>query len=187
MYLRDLTVELSDLAELPAGYSARQFHDSTHAVVEPYLDRLPRRKVKLAEAAKVILQVGPRSPGGIPVKDGFVVYPGAVGFLWLHDVGLDLDLPTYARSDRPTQQRMLLETLHAGLLEIARRTGDDATWFERAYEQLKTGPFPFPEIPDDELLRRWGLLPKPIKRRKAAVGRKTSTQRRKSGRKKKKA
>src|SRR5688500_11300842 len=45
MYLRDLTVELSDLAELPAGYSARAFHESTHAVIERFLDQIPRRKV----------------------------------------------------------------------------------------------------------------------------------------------
>lgn len=172
MYLRDLTVELSALAELPPGYTPREFHDSTHAVVERYLDLLPRRKLRLAGAAKVILCVGLRPPAGIGVEREFVLYPGGVAFLWLHCFGLDLDLTSYAESGRASQQQALLSTVEAGLVAIARRTGDDPAPFEDAARALRAEPFPLPEIPEDELRRRWGLLPRA--KGKATGGRRRS-------------
>lgn len=158
MYLRDLSVELSDLAELPAGYTAREFHESTHPVVERYLELLPRRRVRLGGAAKVVLCVGPRPPAGIGTERDFVLYPDGVALLWLRDVGLDLDLPLYAQSSQDVQQQLLLAAVEAGLLAIAGRTGEDAAPFEAAAQALRAEPFPLPEIPEDELRRRWGLV-----------------------------
>ena len=166
MFVRDLTVELSDLAALPPGYAARAFHDSTHAVVERYLDRLPRRKVRLGDAAKWIVMIGPRPAAGIGVEHDVHVYPGGVGFVWLHDLGLDPDLAAYARADRAAQQRTLLAALDAGLRAAAARTGADAEPIAAATRALAAEPFPLPEIPESELRRRWGLLAKPSKARR---------------------
>jgi hypothetical protein len=150
VYLRDLQVNLSRIAKLPEGYSARAFHDSTHAVVERYLDLLPRRKVKLGGASKVNVQIGPRPS----YERQFVLLPDGVAFIWMER----FDLERYARVDRAEQQRILLDALHGGLLDIVDRTGSDPLPFERARDGLLTRSFPLPEIPEKELLRRWGLL-----------------------------
>ena len=170
LYLRDLAVELSDRAQIPTCYSPSEFQDSTHAVVERYLDRLPRRKVRLADVAKVILRVGPRPSAGIGAERGFVVYAGGVAFLWMHDFERDLDLERYAQADRAAQQQMLLAFMHDGLLLIAGRTGDDPGPFQRAARELLGEQFPLPEIPDDELRRRWGLAP-PLRAKAKRSGR----------------
>jgi hypothetical protein len=166
VYLRDLAIELSDEAVLPPEYTRRQFHDSTHAVVEAYLDALPRRRVKVADAAKIIVCVGPRPSYGIGTENDLVVYPDGVAFVWLAGIGLDIDLTTYIDVDQVTQQQMLLSALHGALLAMAARAGGDARELERARQTLFLKGFPLPEISEQELHRRWGLLPKPVKKRK---------------------
>jgi hypothetical protein len=168
MYLRDLAIELSDLTILPKGYTARQFHDSTHDVVEAYLDALGRRKVRLADAANIIVRVGPRPDVGIGSEAEFVVYPDGVAFVWLAGMGLDVNLASYVTSDRATRQKMLLTMLTSALLAVASRSGDDATPLERAKQSLLAKTFPLPEIPEKELRRRWGLLPQRASKRKPA-------------------
>jgi hypothetical protein len=182
MYLRDLSIELSDRAVLPKGYTARRFHDSTHAVVEAYLGALPRRKVKVGEAAKVILYVGPRDLAEIGSEDDIVVLPDGVAFVWLSGVGHDLDVAQYAGSDRTSQQQMLLAALDGGLVAIARRMGGDFAALERVKQTLLAREFPLPEIREQELLWRWGLLSKPAKKRTAAVKRRGSKGERKKSR-----
>jgi hypothetical protein len=181
MFLRDLAIELSDIAVLPPGYAARQFHDSTHAVVEAYLAALPRRKVKLANAAKIIVCVGPRPAAGIGAEDDFVVYPGGIVFIWLSGIGLDLDLGTYVETGRAAQQQMLLAALHGALLNVASRTGDDIAELQQANQALLANGFPLPEISDQELRRRWRLLPTPARKRKSPGKRPDRNKRRKKG------
>jgi hypothetical protein len=135
-------------------------------VIEPYLDALPRRKVNVADAAKIILYVGPRDEAAIGSEENFVVLPDGVAFVWLSGIGLDLDLARYATSDRASQQQMLLAALDSGLVAIARRMGGDLAELERVKQTLLAKSFPLPEISEQDLLRRWGLLPKPARRRK---------------------
>jgi hypothetical protein len=159
MFLRDLSVELSDLAVLPHGYSARAFSDSTHAVVERYFELLPWGKVRLGGAAKVIVRLGPRPAAGIGTKAAWVVYPDGVDFLWLDELGLGLDLAQYAAADRKAQQRSLLAALHQGCLVVARRSGDDPQAAPQVGIGAEAGEEADAAAGREEALTRWAANP----------------------------
>ncbi len=149
MYLRDLAVWASDAAQMPAGCGRAAFNNSTHTPVEAYLDCLPRRQVVLHDFAKVNVALGPRPPKVRAFED-------------LDDVAILywpwFDFSRYFRASRTKQQRRIIDVLHKALLRIASRTGSPTHWYHEAYEKLKQQPLPLPEITEDELRRRWGLL-----------------------------
>ena len=149
MYLRDLAVYASDLAELPRGRSLRDFNQSTHPPVEAYQDLLPRRKVVLDDLSKVNLVVGPRPSEHLPY---FAALNVAIIY-WSR-----FDFRRYFSLSREGQQRRVVEILHKTLLRIAKRTGSCKNWYEAAFTALKGTIFPLPQITEFELRRRWGLL-----------------------------
>ena len=53
MYLRDLSLWRIGCGPNAAGTDRLDFNGTTHAAVEAYLDLLPRRRVVLADLAKV--------------------------------------------------------------------------------------------------------------------------------------
>jgi hypothetical protein len=164
MYLRDLQLGVSSAADLPPSFSLGAIRASVHAVIEGYLDELPRRKVVLGGAAKVCVQLGPRPAEGIFSHADFGNYPDGVGWIWMPS----FDFCALAQADVEGQQVLLLNALHDGLMEFARRTKSDTQVFLNARASLFARPWPLPEIPRQELLARWGLLPK-AKRKKPGV------------------
>src|SRR6056297_1898532 len=100
MYLRDLQVRLSPIAVLPAGFSWGSVQGAIHAVVEHYLSQLPRRKVKLGDAAKICIQLGPRPAVGIFSHSDSGVFSDGVGWIWLSS----FDFDTLARAAKTEQQ-----------------------------------------------------------------------------------
>jgi hypothetical protein len=155
MYFRDLAVYASDDAHLPDKLEL-QFNLSTHTPVEAYLAALPRRQVVLGDLAKVNVAVGPRG-GSLPYWDCLNV---AIIY-WPR-----FDFSRYIELSRAQQQLRILAVLHKALLNIARRTGSDCSWYDAAYEAVRGQPFPLPEIEEQELLRRCGLLPRKQRRRR---------------------
>lgn len=177
MYLRDLQICLSRVAVLPDGFSWESVHGPMFAVVEGFLAQLPRRKVKLGDAAKVCIMLGPRPPVGIFSHSDFGIYPDGVGWIWMSG----FDFATLAVSNQTEQQRMFLDVVHNGLMEFARLTQSDPEPFIRANESLLAHPLPLPEFTREELMIRWGLAPKA---KKAATSRKKETSKKKVTKKK---
>lgn len=162
MYLRDLQIRLSPVAVLPAGFSWNSVCGAMHAVVEEYLSQLPRRKVRLGDAAKVCIQLGPRPATGIFSHSDSGIFPDGVGWIWLSA----FDFAALATADETEQQKMFLHAIHEGLMEIAESTQSETEPFIRAKEALLAHPLPLPALTDQELLIRWGLAPKDKKKRK---------------------
>lgn len=142
-----------------------------HAVVEQYLSQLPRRKVKLGDAAKVCIQLGPRPTLGIFSHSDTGIFPDGVGWIWLSS----FNFTKLARADRTEQQQMFLDAIHEGLIAIAESTQSDASPFIRAKAALLAHPLPLPEFTEQELLIRWGLAPKEKKKRKREPGNSRTT------------
>ena len=161
MYLRDLQFNVSADADWPAGFSPEPLFAVMHTVVEAYLDELPRRAVVLGGAAKVNVQLGPRPAEGIFSDADFGIYPDGVGWIWMSS----FDFSALAKADVKGRQLLLLDALHTGLVQLARRTGSNTEAFVNARAAILARPLPLPEIPQEELLRRWGLLPKGKKKR----------------------
>jgi len=149
MYLRDLALYASD--EAPLSDNQRlQINQSAYTPVEAYLAALPRRTVVLGDLAKVNVAVGPRgkSQAYWDALNVAIIY-------WPR-----FDFPRYFQLSRARQQLRILEVLHKALLNIARRTQSDRSWYDSAYVAMRQQSFPLPEIEEQELLRRWGLLPR---------------------------
>ena len=176
MYLRDLQLDVSSLADLPPSFSLGTIRAPLHAVVEGYLDELPRRKVVLGGAAKVCVQLGPRPAEGTFSHADFGIYPDGVGWIWMPS----FDFSALAQADVKGQQVLLLNALHDGLMELARRTKSDTRALLNARDSLVARPWPLPEIPRQELLARWGLLPKAKKKKPRVRSKKKGAQKRQS-------
>ncbi len=165
MYLRDLQVRLSPIAVLPSGFSWDSVRGAMHAVVEHYLFQLPRRKVKLGDAAKVCIQLGPRPAIGIFSHSDSGIFSDGVGWIWLSS----FDFARLARADKTEQQQMFLDAVHEGLMAIAESTQSEIDPFIRAKATLLAHPLPLPEFSEQELLIRRGLAPKEKKKRKGGA------------------
>ena len=162
MYLRELSLYSSNVAALPYPHTSREFNAGTHTPVETFLDLLPRRKVWLGDLAKVNVVVGPRPAEASTYFEALNV--AIIYWPWFK-------FPTYFALDRAAQQRRVVDVLYRALLRIAYRTESPTHWFESAFSELAATPFPLPEIPERELLRRWGLLsPRGIASRRRRKG-----------------
>jgi hypothetical protein len=167
MYLRDLAIHLSDLAKLPRSLSRRDFHLGTHAVVERYLDLLPRRSVVLGDLGKLNVTVGPRDER----EKRFWHSLGIGYYCWE-----SFDVAAYCAAPRDERQKMLLSILHGSLLRVAHRFKAKTDVFVAAKKAISAQDFPLPEFSQDEMLKRFGLSQKKVRRRPAKA--RGTTQRR---------
>jgi hypothetical protein len=142
--------------------SRSEWRETLHAVVEGYLDLLPRRKVNLGGAAKIVVVLGPRHTTGSLSHGDFGLAEG-LGMIWLPS----FDFAALARADVKGKQLLFLQALHEGLVKIAGRIGSPTEPFNKARETL-LALLPLPEISENELLMRWGLVRKPRKRKPSA-------------------
>jgi hypothetical protein len=161
MYLRDLQLDVSPLSDVTTMMSRDEWRRTLHTVVEQYLDELPRRKVELGGAAKIVVVLGPRETTG-PLSHGDFGLADGLGMIWLPT----FDFVALARADLAERQRLFIEALHKGLLEIASRIGSDPAPFVTARETLLS-KLPLPEITEKELLIRWGFVGKARRRRRS--------------------
>ena len=147
-YLRLLGAGLDSQVIRPPGVSERDVNMTLHAVVEAFLDELPRR-YPFPGVGKVYLRLGGQPPGGVRSYGPEV---GVAEFIWD-----SFDLTEYLGSDRPRQQAVVLEALERGLLAVAATVGADPAPIRAAATRLRAREFPLPEFSDAELDRRWGL------------------------------
>jgi hypothetical protein len=166
MYLRDLQMNISPLADMSMIMSRDEWRQTLHTVVERYLDELPRRKVQLGGAAKIVVVLGQRETTG-PLSHGDFGLADGLGRIWLPQ----FDFAGLRAADFPKRQVLFLEALHEGLLRIASRINADQRPFVGARESL-LHRIPLPEITEKELLTRWGLIRTPRKP-KAAVSKRS--------------
>ena len=163
MYLRDLQLNVSPLVNMTGLMSRDEWRDTLHAVVERYLDQLPRRKVNLGDAAKIVVVLGPRDTTGSLSHGHFGLCDG-LGMIWLPA----FDFVGLANANLSGRQLFFLEALHSGLLEIANSIGSPTEPFVKAREALLAHPLPLPGISEKELLTRWGLIRKRRRRKPSA-------------------
>ena len=147
-YLRLLGAGLDSGVARPPGVSERDVNMTLHAVVEAFLDELPRR-YPFPGIGKVYLRLGGQPPGGVRSYGPEI---GVAEFAWD-----DFDLPAYLASDRPTQQARVLEALERALLAVAATVGADPEPIRTAANRLRAREFPLRELSDSELDQRWGL------------------------------
>ena len=158
MYLRDLAIHLSHLATVPEPWTRRDFNLSTHAVVERYLELLPRRSIVLGDLGKLNVTVGPSDE-----KEKLFWYCLGIG----HYCWRAFDVVAYCAATREEQQKKLLSILHSSLLRVARRFNAQTVEFVAAKNAILALEFPLPEFSQQELLQRFGLVKKKAPQRQA--------------------
>lgn len=115
MYSRDLSVTVSDIAELPAGHNRREFRQIAYHVQEIFLSFMPR-KYNLDGMGKTNLYVGPR---GDDVQYKQLINVNEY-FFEPFDFG-----QFFAGNDRDGEE-MILNAIEVGLADIAAQFDADS-------------------------------------------------------------
>jgi hypothetical protein len=125
MYLRDIAIYADEqIAEgLPSGFVG-WFHRESCCITELYCSLLSRKLVT-SDTAKV----------NLVFVDQAVSAPTVRQLLAVADARWPFDFPSYAERDELGKKRMMLDSLHAALLWIAKVRGWGTKAFNDAYSQ----------------------------------------------------
>ncbi len=128
MFLRSHQLNVSSADDIPSEFDVLAFSSSNYAVVTAYETHISKQTVVLGGAKKLNVQLGIRPATGVFAHADFGVYPGGVGWGWIPN----FDFQEFAQAKVDARQMLLLDVLHHGVVEFARKMNSDLTPFENA-------------------------------------------------------